>query len=57
MTAHERRVLDWTEVDAAMNRARDIRAQTFHEAFNVAWRWLKGEPAAIEVGGRPCSAC
>lgn len=43
MTAPERRVLDWTEIDAAMHKAHEIRAEAFHNAFAVAWRGIAGD--------------
>lgn len=60
MTNPERRVLDWTEVDAAMHKAHELRAKAFHSAFAVAWRWIKGnddEAAKISTEARPCPSC
>lgn len=60
MTTPERRVLDWTEIDAAMDRARELRAEAFQNAFTVAWRWIKGrddETANTPAEARPCPTC
>lgn len=60
MTNPERRVLDWTEIDAAMHRAHELRAEAFQNAFAIAWRWIKGnddETAKISTEARPCPSC
>lgn len=60
MTVPERRVLDWTEIDAAMHRAHELRAEAFQNAFAIAWRWIKGrddETVDAPTGARPCPTC
>lgn len=63
MTAPERRVLDWTEIDAAMHKAHELRAEAFHDAFAVAWRWIAGDTegenktADAPTEARPCPTC
>lgn len=59
MTTPERRVLDWTEIDAAMHRAHELRAEAFQNAFAVTWRWIKGadETADTPAETRPCPTC
>lgn len=61
MTAPERRVLDWTEIDAAMHKAHELRAEAFHNAFAVAWRWIAGDTedkaADAPTEAHPCPTC